>query len=368
MRKSNRTLAMIMVVVGLALIIGLTWGVAGSFGASNSPAPSTEKVVLKIGWQTDPDNLNPFIGAEESAYEIWALNYDFLFGFSNKDESTPQLAAEIPTYANGGISADGKVWTIKIRPNVKWNDGVPLTADDVAFTYNDIIDNQLYAFASMTDGIKEVKVVDPTTVQIICDHPKADILRLWIPIVPEHIWGKMDAHTTQRVFANKPPIVGSGPFYVTKFDKGNQVVMDRNPYYWGQHTAVDQVVFLDYTSADAMTQELKAGAIDACHGIPPAQFDGLSKTKGLEAIAFNYLNWDYLCMNCYTGPSTGNPVLLDPAFRKALNYAIDQQQIINLAFNGRAVPGVGIMPTDSWENPDYHWTPTPDQLYTFDPE
>lgn len=369
MKKSRRSLGMVLVLVGLTLVVALAFGLAGAFASSSSPAPSTDKVVLKIGWQTDPDNLNPFIGTEESAYEVWTLNYQFLFGFSSSDEPTPDIAAEIPTYNNGDISADGKVWTVHIRPGLKWNDGQPLTAEDVAYTYNLIIKNQLYAFFSMLDGINEVKVVDPTTVQIICTRPKADMLRLWVPILPEHIWGKMDAHEIQRVYRNKPPIVGSGPFKVVAFDKGNSLTLERNPYYFGKTPAVDEIVFLDYSSADAMTQELKAGTIDAAHGIPPGQFPSLSKTKGIAAIAYNYLNWDYMCMNCYTGgKSTGNPVLLDPAFRKALNYAIDQQQLIKIAFQGHATPGVGIMSPNSWTNPDYHWQPASDQLYGFDLE
>ena len=75
-------------------------------GASASPGSSG--VVLRIGWPREPDNLNPFIGWENSSYEIWALQYDFLFGFGANEQPTLDLAAEFPTKENGGISADGK--------------------------------------------------------------------------------------------------------------------------------------------------------------------------------------------------------------------------------------------------------------------
>ncbi len=364
---TRRSIVAVSAVVAIVLVGALTWGLVGAFAASGSPAPVTGKVVLKIGWQTDPDNLNPFIGTEESAYEVWSLNYDFLFGFGDHDEPTPDIATEIPTKANGGISADGLTTTVHIRPGMKWSDGQPLTADDVAFTYNYIIQNNMYAFSSAIAGMKEVKVLDPQTIQIVCSHPKADLLHLWIPILPKHVWSKLDPKSAERNFRNPPPIVGSGPFYVSEFNKGTDIKMQRNPYYWGPHTAVDEVIFLDYQSADAMTQDLRTGAIDGAHGVPPAQFPQLQNSSGITAIAFNYLNWDYLCMNCYTGgKSLGNPVLTDPNFRKALNYAIDQQQIIRIAFNGRATPGVGIMPPNSWSDPDYHWTPQSDQIYPFD--
>ena len=92
-------------------------------------------MVLHVGWTNDPDNLNPFIGAETSSYEIWRLNYDFLTGYSLDLQPTPELATSWET------SPDGKIWTFHLRDGVKWQDGEAFTADDVAFTYNYIVDN-----------------------------------------------------------------------------------------------------------------------------------------------------------------------------------------------------------------------------------
>ena len=139
-RRPGRGRRFIIVAAGMAGI--LLVAVASALAASESPSPGAAKAVLRIGYTTDADNLNPFIGYGAPAYETWHLNYDLLFGYSAKDLSpTPEFAAEVPTVENGGISADGKTWTIKIRPNMKWQDGEPATARDVAFTYNYIIQN-----------------------------------------------------------------------------------------------------------------------------------------------------------------------------------------------------------------------------------
>ncbi len=334
-------------------------------GASASPGSSG--VVLRIGWPREPDNLNPFIGWENSSYEIWALQYDFLFGFGADEQPTLDLAAEFPTKENGGISADGKVWTVKIRQGVKWQDGQQLTAEDVAFTYNYSIKNELYAFGIMTIGIDHVDVVDPYTVRIVCTRPKADMERLWIPILPKHIWSKVKPSVVESSYVNKPPIVGSGPFQVVEFKKGRYLRMVRNPGYWGKQPAVDEIVFLAYQNPDAMTQDLKLGTIDAAWGLPQAQYQQLKSTAGLTALSYNYRNWDYMDINCYTEKgSLGNPVLRDPDFRNALNYAIDRDRLVSIAWNGNAKPGTTIMPPGTWADPDYHWQPAADQLYTFD--
>ena len=352
------------------LVLGLAGGLANSFASSSSPSPAPGKVVLRIGWTTEPDNLNPFIGFANVSYEYFALNYDLLFRMGANGQPSLDLAAEFPTKQNGGISADGKVWTIHIRPNAKWDDGVPLTAADVAFTYNYIVDNQMANMAVSTVGISSAKALDPTTVQIVCSRPKADMEYLFIPILPKHIWSHISPQSAQTSFANNPPIIGSGPYQVVAWKKGNYLLLKRNPYYWGAKPAVDEIYCLIYQNPQTMVSDLKAGVIDAAMGIQEAAFAQLKSQgtqSGITAISYYEYNWDYLNFNCYTGPqSKGNPVLLDWRFRHALGYAIDQPRICRIAFAGLAVPGTTLLNPNTWSNPDYHWNPPAGESYTFD--
>ena len=345
---------------------GLVWGLATAFASGASPSPSAGSTTLKIGWTEEPDNLNPFIGYQNETYEIWALNYDLLFGYGASNQPTLDLASAFPTTQNGGISADGKTWTIHIRSGVKWQDGQPLTAADVAFTFEYIVKNGMANFTNSTFGIKSATALDPTTVRIVCTQPKADLESMWVPIIPKHIWEHVSPNAAQTTYATKLPLVGSGPFQTVEFKKGSYIHMVRNPNYWGPKPAIDNVYFLIYQDADTMVSDLKSGSIDAAWGVPQAQFSALKSNPDFKSVPYSYYNWNYLEFNSYDKSSSlGNPVLRDAKFRAALNYAVNKQQLAQVAYQGYAQPGTTIIPPGIWTNPDYHWQPPADQSYTF---
>ena len=141
----------------------------------------------------------------------------------------------------------------------------------------------------------------------------------------------------------------------------------RNPTYWGPKPAIDDVYFLVYQDADTMVTDLKSGNIDAAWGVPQAQFSALKSDASFKAVPYSYYNWNYLEFNSYASASSlGDPVLRDPKFRSALNYAVDKQRLATLAYDGYAQPATTIIPPNVWKDPDYHWQPPADQAYTFD--
>ena len=357
-RRSARILALL---VAAVLAAGLAWGLGSALAASPGTSPDAGKVVLRVGWTNDPDNLNPFIGAETSSYEIWLLNYDFLVGYTADLQPAPDLAT------SWEVSDDGKVWTFHLREGVTWQDGEPFTAADVAFTYNYIVEHQMGAFSSLTTFVDKAVAIDDATVEIRCRRPKANILRTWIPILPEHLWSTVSPRAAGTSYQNRPPIVGTGPFQTVEVKKGDYVRMVANPGFWGKKPVIDEILFVAYQNPDTMTQDLLAGSLDAAWGIPSAQFAKLANAGGITPISYNLLTWDYLALNCYEGTSRGNPVLRDVAFRQALNWAIDRQRIVDVAWAGRARPGTTLMTPDSWIDPDYHWQPPADAMYRYDP-
>ncbi len=353
---------LLLLVVVAALAAGLVWGIATAFATDQSASPAAGKVTLKVGWTTDPDNLNPFVGIEQSAYELYHVSYDFLNNYGDQFlEPTPGLAESWTT------SADGLTWTFKIRSGVMWQDGEPLTARDVAFSFNYQKKLDLTAFLAALDGIKKVTAPDDTTVVIECDRPKADILAMWVPIIPEHIWSKFKTYDEATKFLNKPPIVGSGAFQVVEWQKGKFIRAVANKDYWGGTPKVDEVIFTVYKNQDTLAQDLKLGAIDLAINIPPAQVKPLQGESGLASEACSQKAFDYLSFNCYKGPSLGNPVLRDVKFRQALNWAIDKQKMTDLAYQGYADPATSIFEKDFYDPElDWHWQPPADVEYTFD--
>ena len=293
MERLKRSLPMLVLA---ALLLGvLIVPSRGALASGSSPAPG-DTVVMRMGWTSDPDNLNPFVGWASASFEVWSLNYDQLVGWDPEDFSSTDTGLA----TSWDVSPDGKTYTFHLREGVKWQDGEPFTADDVAFTYNYIVKNDMYAFSIATTGIKEARIVDPLTVQIVCSEPKADLLRIWIPILPKHIWANVPPKTAGE-FVNKTPIVGTGPFQCVEFKKGGFVRMVANEDYYRGAPHLDEIIFQTYQNPDTMTADLKSGTIDAVQGVPQAQFASLSRTDGLQAVAYNYRNWDYLCFNCYTG-------------------------------------------------------------------
>jgi peptide/nickel transport system substrate-binding protein len=354
-----RTIRCLLFFVALSLALGLALaGVASAASSSPSPAGST----LKVGWDIEPDNLNPFVGIQQSSFDLYHLEYDFLTDYGPAHlETEPGLAT------SWTHSPDGLTWTFTIRSGVKWQDGVPLTAHDVAFTYTFMMKYKLQAFLAALAGIKTVSAPNDTTVVIACSRPKADILSMWVPILPQHIWGRFQSYSQAYNFANKPPIVGSGPFQVVQWVHGQYIRCVANKSYWAGAPKVDQLIFSVYSDQMTMASDLQSGTIQLAIDLPPAQIKGMQSDKNVSAQPCAQKAFDYLGFNCYTGPSGGNPVLRDWKFRNALNWAVDKQQLVSLAYIGYATPGSTIFEPNFYDPTlDWHWTPPAGEAYTFD--
>jgi len=383
-RRSRRRWFAALVLVA-ALAAGLVAGLAVAAAEEATPAAGQDgspliappdsaspggggKVVYKVGWLDDVDNMNPFIGYLWTSFEIWYLTYDCLVGYDPvtfepvKGVDSPGLATDWT------VSDDGLTWTFTIRKGVKWHDGTPLTARDVAFTYNYVIDNDLENFTSYLEGIRRAVALDDTHVRFVCSRPKPDMIRHWLPILPEHIWSKVDPKKAARGYGNLPPYVGSGPFQCVEWKKDSIVRLVANKDYWRGAPRIDELWFVYYTNADTMVQDLIAGSIDGCAGMLPAQMKQLGNVPGIKARAIYVNGFDELGFNCYRdGPSKGNPVLRDWRFRQALNWAIDLDKVVSIGYGGYARPGTTVIPPDYYKNPDWHWEPPADVKYTYDP-
>jgi len=346
---------------GLALLVASALAVTAAAGLSAEP--SRPDSVLHVGWTAEPDNLNPFIGYETSAVEVFHLNYDLLVEHRASDlRPVPGLAT---TWTH---SADGRIWTFRLRRGVRWHDGVPFTAADVVFTFEYIMRNKLANFIDYTEGIESVEAVDDHTVRFVCSEPKANMLGMMVWIVPKHIWSKVSPQAAAGSFRNSPPIVGTGPFQVQEWSRGEFVRLKANPDYWRGAPKVHEVVFALYQNADTMAQDLRSHALQVAWDIPSAQFRQIGETPGLASVGGVVNGFTYLGFNCYTGAgSLGSPVLRDWRFRNALNYAVDKQRICTVAYDDHATPATTIIRSGYYPaSLDWHWQPPADRVYGFD--
>ena len=353
-------------VVLLLLVVAVLLPATALAAASPSPAASTAPVIYRVGLQSDVDNINPFSTYNTIPWECFRIGYNFLTWYDADYKPVPDLATEVPTTQNGGITDGGRVWTFHIRHNVKWNDGQPLTAQDVAYTYNRILRQKLGMYIGYFTGVTKVEAPDDYTLVITSKKPNAVLTALYVPILPEHIWSKVPDNKVES-WPNLP-MVSSGPFHVTEVKNGKYVKMEKNPYYkdgFGVEPTIDQVFFDMYQTQDGVVADYKAGALDAAIELDPGFYRNLQNIPGSKSVAAPGIGFNELGMNCYKSPKRkGNPLLLDKNIRVAIDYAIDKKAIAAVAMSGLATPAdVILSPVQTF----YRWQVPADQLRTYDP-
>lgn len=368
--RHRRSILVLILIALAALAVSLVAGLA-SAAADETPSPAAEgdAVIYRVGWTDEPDSLNPFIGYTAEAFEIWYLNYDALIGYDAADLTPMKGEESLGLATDWTTSEDGLTWTFTIRQDTVFSDGEPLTAEDVAFTYNYIIENDLENWTSYTNLIEQATVIDDYTVEFTCSKPKPDMIRHYVPIVPEHVWSKITPEDAAKGFQNLPTIVGSGPFTCTEWKKSSYLKMEANPNWRGPEPKIDEIYFMYFTNADTMVQDLKAGTIDGAASLVASQMAQLESEPGITAEAISVDGFNELGFNCYDSPdSKAHPACRDAKFRQALAWAVDLQKGVDLVWLGYSPPGTTIIPPNYYEDPDWHWEPPDDVRYTYDPE
>ena len=205
---------------------------------------------------------------------------------------------------------------------------------------------------------------------MVCSAPKANMEMGWIYIVPEHIWSSIK---NPEKYQMEYPFIGSGPFQCQEWKRGSHIKMTKNPDYWGPEPSIDEIYFNYYTSADTMTQDLKSGLIDGARTSRRRSIRSWSPTPGTTPSPTTSIYWEYLGFNCADTnvypKSMGHPVLQNIDFRNALNWAVDKQKCVDVAWEGRAEVGTTMIPPDQYPADwDAHWEPPADVAYGFDLE
>jgi peptide/nickel transport system substrate-binding protein len=173
--------------------------------------------------------------------------------------------------------------------------------------------------------------------------PQAFNPGLTIPILPKHIWSSMSAEEIET-FPNETPI-GTGPYKFVEWQVGSQITLERNADFWGDAPAADKVVYVLYGNEDVMAQALKGGDIDIITEVPPTIWDGLVDSDNVKAISLPSFSFHHIGFNVNEeADSPGNPLLKDKVIRQALNYAIDRNQLVQVALAGHGRPGDSILP------------------------
>jgi peptide/nickel transport system substrate-binding protein len=333
----------------------------GGGGTNTTSVNPVKGGKLIEGTISDISTFNTLNSGDTASTQMIVLNFDGLLGISGKGDNIPMLAQALPT-----VSGDQLTFTFKLRPNLKWSDGQPITADDVVFTYNLIFAPNTKDFvsryrANLEGFVNSVTASDPQTVVFQLNKVLANFVdtHCRYGILPKHVLGDTapKALNTHAFFSG--PTVSSGVFKFVRWDKGQQVVLARNENYWAGQSYLDQYIFKVVSDAVVLAQQLKTGELDT--GQPDAsQFDNLKTVNNLAAISFFNPGFVYYQFNL--GPGTkGSQLFGDKNVRKALHTALDRTSMAKAAYFGNAVPADSPEAPTTWA---YNAGVTP--KYTFD--
>lgn len=351
----------------LALVLATVALLAASvlvalLAAAPATAQDDETNILRIGWSQDPKTINPFVGLDEEDYTIWAINWDLLVNLDPADLTPAPGIAE-----SWKVSDDRRTVTFKLVEGAKWSDGEPITSADVKWSL-ETLGSEGTLFTSYTDGITSIKTPDENTVVIETEEPDARIIGgLFIYIMPEHIWGDVPIEDLTGSYQPEIPMVGSGPYVVTEFERAQIVRMERNPEFRGEPGDFDEIQFIKYGTQDAVERALQLGEIDLINEVEPATFERLSEDDDIEvqrspAPSYTQLAFN-VCPEDICPEAIRNPAVQDVTVRQAVAYGIDRERLQEIATRDTSFVANAILP--SFYKSFYT---EPEQTYPYDPE
>ncbi|AQS67236.1 ABC transporter substrate-binding protein [Streptomyces pactum] len=355
--------------IRLLAAAGATALLLASGVAAPSASAAEDDKVLTVAVAQSVDSLSPFLAVRLLSTSIHRLTYEYLTNYDPEDNHVvPGLATEWKS------SPDKLTWTYTIRSDSKWSDGRQATAEDAAWTFNKMMtdDGAATANGSFVTNFAKVTAPSPTQLVIRLKKPQATMTALDVPIVPRHVWEKVDDLSKFNNDKNFP-VVGNGPFVLTDYKPDSYVRLKANKDFWRGAPEFDELVFRYYKDQDAAVAALRKGEVSFVSGSPsltPAQSASLEDEEDIHVNDAPGRRFYALATNPGarakdgTKFGDGHPSLLDQRVRHALFMAVDRKAIVDKVFQGHAVEGEGYIPP---RFPQYFFEPSADQKLAYDP-
>jgi peptide/nickel transport system substrate-binding protein len=338
-----------LVVAALALAVVVSAGCGGS--KSSTGGGVKEGGTLRIGTSSRIDSLNPYVAFNQDAYTTFMYIYPFLVQYDKDLQFAPDFATEWET------SKDGLTWTFHTRPEAKWSDGKPLTAEDAAWTINTDVKYQGTGGANTAGLIAHIKnatTPDPNTLVVHYDKPVGNVLSQFqqLAILPKHVWAGYTGHkgADLKTFPNAAPVVSGGSFLLTRFKKDQIALFKRNPDFYGPKPHIAGFGLRMFSNDDALISAMKSGEIDAIESVPPTGIKTLKKAGVVVTQVPGVTTNDFIINS--SPHKKKNLELLDQKVREAFAHAIDRKRIVDVAWLGTAKPTATFIPpsTGDWHN------------------
>ncbi len=366
---SVRITSFLSVLLAAVALAGCT-KVSSSGGPASGRHPWTHPGVFRWSEGSDPKGLNVILDSASPTLDLAMFIFSWAIRYDGKGHPVPDALREIPTIANGDVSKDGLRLTYKLRPNIKWQDGVPLTCDDLKFTWRVVMNPHNNVVT--TDGYKNIDSIDCSNPLVAVIHMKKlyapYLQQLWsengnAPILPAHILAKYndDKGSFNTAPYNSLP-VGSGPFKVVEWNRGQDVRMVANPDFYLGKPKLDEVIYKILPDENTEETQLQTHEIDMLavgSAMKWPQYAALAgdPANGLVAIRVDSFLFSHVDFNLR------HPIVSDRNVRIALAYATNRAQIISKLSHGSA------RAAETDQSPVLSWAFTKDVThYPFDPQ
>lgn len=289
--------------------------------------------VLRLATNADP-TLNPW--SPNARVESRSINLLLFDGLLRYDEENLALA---PSLAESWeVSDDGLTWTFRLRPGLLWSDGEVLDAEDVAYTFNDIVlsDDLAAEAASRYALVQEVAIIDPLTVEFRLAEPLRSLgyFLAGSAILPQHVLSRFANPLIEPAFNRDNP-VGSGAFVLDEYVSGSHLRLVPNPNSWREPARLEAIDIAIIPDPNTQVAQLLANQLDFLRLDNPALLAGVERNPALRVVRQNTNTWYALTLNLNL------PKFEETAVRQALLTAVDRQAIIDSVLDGYGVPAFG---------------------------
>ncbi len=320
----------------LAVFLLLAGGCAGE---RIEPLSGDTIIHSSIG---DASYLNPVLSSDSASSFINNLVFNGLVKYDKDLMLTGDLAE------SWEVSDDGLVINFTLREGVKWHDGEPFTSDDVLYTYRMLTATGTRTpHSSRFDRVRSVDAPDDYTVRVEYSEPYAPALESWgMGIIPRHLFEGEDINTTPL---NRSP-VGTGPYRFVNWRPDDRVILEANPEYFEGEPRISRVIYKVIPDQAVQFMELRRGSVDWMSPTPDQWVSETGRESFLEEFnRFRYPSFQYT----YMGYNLENELFSDLRVRKAINYAVDKESLIDAVLQGLGGEATGPYPPHSWAfNPD----------------
>ncbi|MHB1798490.1 MAG: ABC transporter substrate-binding protein [Vulcanimicrobiaceae bacterium] len=321
------------ILLGVALLAGCT-RIATENAVRGGRHAWTVPHVLRFADVADPDRLNPYLSEMDITYDLSSMIFSYLVVANDRGRLVGDLATEVPTLADGGISPDGKTYVYHLRRGVKWQDGAPFTSRDVKFSWEAVVNprnDTLYREGY--DRVASIDTPDAYTVVVHLKRRYPPFVSLFFtplqeggkPILPAHILAKY--RSIDRVPFDSAPI-GTGPFKFVKWERGREIVLARNDDYFKGRPRLAKIVFYVIPNDETMLDEMRLHQIDLITAPQAALYEQYESIPGavVETVPWNAQN--VLVMN------ERHAGLGDLTVRMALAMSIDYRALARKLTHG----------------------------------